>query len=62
MEAATRNLQILKNEHADWPAKQCDTLPHLRHICVELSCSEKFHFQKYVNMQYILYNVVERIM
>ena len=62
MDAATRNLQNLKNEHADRSAKQYDKLPHLRLICVELPCLETTHFQKCINMQDILYNVVERIM
>jgi len=61
MDATTRNLLNLKNEHADRPAKQCDNFPHLRLICFELPCLETKHFQKSINMQDILYNIIKRI-
>ena len=62
METATRNLQNFKNGRAERPAKQCDNLPHLLLICAELPCLEATHFKKCIDMQDILYNVVERIM
>lgn len=54
MDAATRNLLNLKDEHADRPAKQFGNIPNLRLICVELPCLETTHFQVY---KYAIYFV-----
>ena len=57
-DAPTRNLQNIKHNHTDQPAKKtCGTLPHPPVVTAEPPWLDTTHFQKRKYVQNILYSV-----
>ena len=63
--APSRNLQNIKDEHADQPAKKkktCETLPQPRVALLDLRRWKELILKKILYMQNVLCIVIERIM
>ena len=61
LDVRTRNVQSIKDKHADQPAKTGDNLTYPGFASFKRSWLETTHFQKCTFMKEILCSVIERI-